>query len=58
MTWRRANNGRAMRAVYGRQPPANPGTEFVVSFAAAIIIGGLAIAITVGAANYAAVLHP
>lgn len=46
MTWRRANNARAMRAVYGRQP-ANPEINFVIAWLAALAVSGVAVAITV-----------
>lgn len=50
---RRANNARAMRAVYGRQP-ANPEINFVVSWLASFVVVGVAVAITLAAIFVAA----
>jgi hypothetical protein len=54
MTWRCANNARAMRAACGRQP-ANPEINFVVSWLAALAVSGFAAAITVAAIYVAGV---
>lgn len=51
---RRANNARAMRAAYGRQP-ANPEINVVVSWLASLVIAGVAVAITVAAIYVASV---
>ena len=43
-----ANKGRAMRAAHGPQP-VNPRLETIIALAAAFVVAGIAIAITVGA---------
>ncbi len=52
---RRANNARAMRAAYGRQS-ANPEINFVISWLAALVVAGVAVAVTL-AAIYVASVH-